>query len=413
MGVKTFLILGAGTGGTVVANKMVRRLDSQEWKVVVVDKDVNHYYQPGFLFVAFEMYKPSDNVRPKKNYLDHRVEFIVSDIEMIEPDENQVVLPDGRILHYDTLVVATGTDIRPSETEGMLDGGGWRKNIFDFYTHEGSIALADHMKRWEGGRLVVNITEMPIKCPVAPLEFLLLSDWYFKKKGIRNKVDLVLATPLSGAFTKPKAKAVLGNLLESRNISIEPEFNIGEVDNARQVIKSYDDREIPYDLLVSVPTNMGADVIGRSGMGDDLNFLPVNKHTLRSEKWPNVWGLGDATNVPTSKAGSVVHFMADTLIENLERALKGLEPEPSFDGHANCFIESGYGKAVLIDFNYEVEPLPGQYPLPVVGPMDLLKESYLNHMGKLGFYYLYWEIFLRGLPIPLNSHMSMMGKKQD
>ncbi|MCE1252733.1 MAG: NAD(P)/FAD-dependent oxidoreductase [Anaerolineae bacterium] len=410
---KTLLILGAGTSGTVVANKMVRRLDAQEWNVVVVDKNVDHYYQPGFLFVPFGMYKPADNVRPKKNYLDHRVNFIISDIELIKPDDNQVVLSDGRVLNYDMLVVATGTDIKPSETQGLLDGGGWRNNIFDFYTHEGSIALANHLKNWKGGRLVLSITEMPIKCPVAPLEFLLLSDWYFTRKGMRDKVDLVLATPLSGAFTKPKAKAVLGDLLESRNISIETEFNIGEVDNTRQMIKSYDEREIPYDLLVSVPTNMGSDVIERSEMGDDLNFLPVNKNTLQSEKWPNVWGIGDATNAPTSKAGSVAHFMAETLIENLQRAVKGLEPEPSFDGHANCFIESGYGKAVLIDFNYDVEPLPGTYPVPGIGPMNLLKETQLNHLGKLGFYYLYWEVFLRGLPIPLNPKMSMLGKIRD
>jgi sulfide:quinone oxidoreductase len=410
---KTLLILGAGSGGTVVANKMVRRLDSQEWKVVVVDRDASHYYQPGFLFVPFGIYKPEDIVRPKKNYISSRIEFIVSCAEAIEPDNNLVKLENGQIVHYDILVIATGAYITPSETEGMLDGGGWRNNIFDFYTPDGAKALANYLDRWEGGHMVISITEMPIKCPVAPLEFLFLADWYFYKKGIRNKVELTLATPLPGAFTKPKATRILDPMLAKKGIHLEAEFNLGEVDNSRQVIKSYDDREISYDLLVTIPTNMGAEVIGSSGMGDDLNYLPVNKYTLRSDKWENVWGIGDATNVPASKAGSVAHFMAETLVENLTRVVKGEAPEPTFDGHANCFIESGFGKAFLIDFNYDTEPLPGEYPYPVVGPMSLLKETTFNHWGKLGFYYLYWEVFLRGLPIPIGARMSMMGKNRN
>jgi sulfide:quinone oxidoreductase len=411
--VKTLLILGAGAGGTVVANKMVGWLNPMEWKVVVVDKDAQHYYQPSFLFVAFRMNKPEEMAKPRKNFLDGRINFILSDIDLIQPDDSQVKLANGDVLHYDILVVATGTEIRPSETEGLLDGGGWRKNIFDFYTPEGCVALANYLDNWQGGKLVVNITEMPIKCPVAPIEFVFLADWYFQKKGIRNKVDITLATPLSGAFTKPKAKAILGSMLEKKNIHIVPEFNVGSVDNTRQVIKSYDEQEVPYDLLVSIPTNMGAEVIERSGMGNDLNYLPVDKFTLRSEKWDNVWGIGDATNVPTSKAGSVAHFMGDILVENLQRVIKGEEPLPGFDGHANCFIESGFGKAFLIDFNYDVEPLTGQYPVPMFGPMSLLKESAINHWGKMGFYYLYWYVFLRGIPLPLAARMSMAGKNQN
>jgi len=407
---KTLLILGAGSGGTVVANKMVGWLNPMEWQVVVVDKDAQHYYQPSFLFVAFRMNKPEDIAKPRKKFLDRRINFILSDIDLIQPDDSQVKLANGNTIHYDILVVATGTEIRPAETKGLLDGGGWRNNIFDFYTPDGCVALANHLDKWQGGKLVVNITEMPIKCPVAPLEFVFLADWYFQKKGIRNKVDITLATPLSGAFTKPKAKAILGSMMDKKGVHIVPEFNIGEVDNARQVIKSYDEHEVPYDLLVSIPTNMGAEVIARSGMGDDLNYLPVNKFSLRSEKWENVWGIGDATNVPTSKAGSVAHFMGDILVENLKRVIKGEEPLPGFDGHANCFIESGFGKAFLIDFNYDVEPLTGVYPLPLIGPMTLLKESAINHWGKMGFYYLYWYVFLRGIPLPLAANMSMVGK---
>jgi sulfide:quinone oxidoreductase len=409
---KTLLILGAGTGGTIIANKMKSVLDKNEWQIIIVDKDEKHYYQPGFLFVPFGVYQPADIVKNKRDFIPDGVKFIVSDIELIEPDANQVKLADGQTIHYDELVVATGSYIHPEEVEG-LQGEGWRKNIFDFYTPDGAAALAEFLKTWKGGRLVVNVAEMPIKCPVAPLEFLFLADWYFTKRGMRDKVELVYATPLEGAFTKPKAAAYLGEMLDQKKIKIEPVFNIMEVDGANNVIRSYDEREVTYDLLVAIPTNKGADVIERSGMGDELNFIPANKHTLQSNKWENVWVIGDAGNVPASKAGSVAHFMNDMLAENIESHIKGKKPEAQFDGHANCYIESGFGKALLIDFNYDTEPLPGTFPVPIVGPFSLLKESVINHLGKMSFRWIYWNILLKALPIPtVTSHMSMAGKQK-
>jgi sulfide:quinone oxidoreductase len=407
---KTFLILGAGTAGTMLARKMNSHLDSKEWKIILVDKDENHYYQPGYLFLPFGVYKPADVVKPKRQFIPRSIEFIFSDIEKVEPDVNRVTLTqDNRVINYDYLVIATGTDIHPEQTAGMLDG--WRKNIFDFYTYEGSIALTDHLQKWQGGRLVVNVTEMPIKCPVAPLEFIMLADWYFKERGIRNKVDLVYVTPLPGAFTKPRASKAFGNMLSERGIQVESDYMIGEVDANKGIIRSYDEREIPYDLLVSVPTNMGADFIGRSGMGDELNFVPTNKFTLQSEKWQNVWVMGDATNVPASKAGSVVHFQLHTMVNNILAHMHGKEAPDKFDGHSLCYIESGNKKAAMIDFNYDVEPLPGTYPVPLLGPFSLLKETTFNHWGKLAFKYMYWYLMLQGIDVPLPAKMSMTGKR--
>ena len=406
---KTLLILGGGTGGTMVANKMSAALDPQEWRVVVVDKDENHYYQPGFLFIPFGIYSLSDVVKPKRNFLPPSVEMIFSDIERIEPDQNRVRLTGKRSIHYDYLVIATGSFIRPEQLPGMMDGG-WRKNIFDFYTPDGAAALARHLKFWKGGRLVLNVAEMPIKCPVAPLEFLFLADWFFKQRGMRDKVEITFVTPLPGAFTKPRASSILGNMLEDRGIRLETEYSIMEVDNARQVIRSYDEREIPYDLFITVPTNMGAEVIAASAMGDELNFVPVDKNTMQSLKWENVWLIGDASNAPASKAGSVAHFMLEVVVENILRHMEGLEPLPKFDGHANCFIESGNEKGVLIDFNYDVEPLPGMFPLPGFGPFSLLKESPANHWGKMMFKWVYWNVLLKGGEMPFESQMSMAGK---
>lgn len=407
---KRLLILGAGTAGTMVANRLANELDREEWKITIVDQEETHFYQPGFLFIPFGIYDKKDVIKPRRDFLPPQVEMILSPIELIEAEKNQVVLEkDGRILAYDYLIIATGSRVVPAETEGLLDEG-WRKSIFDFYTIDGALALQKFLRTWEGGRLVLNIAEMPIKCPVAPLEFLFLADWFFHERGMRDKVELVLATPLPGAFTKPKAAALLGNLLHEKGIQVETEFNIGRVDPEEKAIYSWDERRIPYDLLVTVPVNMGAEVIDRSGLGNDLGFIPTEKHTLKAKAYDNVFVLGDATDLPSSKAGSVAHFQVDGFIENFIRHSEGLELKEVFDGHANCYIESGFGKGFLIDFNYDVEPLPGHFPLPGFGPFSLLKESRMNHWGKVMFRWMYWHILLKGKELPIPAQLSMAGK---
>jgi sulfide:quinone oxidoreductase len=377
---KNLVILGAGTAGTMMLNKLEPVLDKDEWHITIVDQVETHYYQPGFLFIPFGIYTPKDVVKPKREYFPAGVEVIFGTIDKIEPKSNRVLMENGKVLPYDFLIIATGSKINPGEIEGMI-GPGWQKNIFDFYTLEGATALSKFLKYWEGGKLVLNIAEMPIKCPVAPLEFVFLADWWFTEQGIRDKVEIEFVTPLDGAFTKPKASQVFGDFLEKKNIKLISDFNIARVDAEANKIVSWDEREVSYDLLVTIPTNMGDEVIARSEMGDELNFVPTDKHTLRSRDYENIFIIGDATDLPSSKAGSVAHFESDVLFENLLSAIEGRPLRASFDGHANCYIESGFGKGILIDFNYTTEPLPGKFPLPGVGPLSLLEETNMNHFG--------------------------------
>lgn len=406
---KRLLVLGAGTAGTMVVNRLHRLLDRGEWQITVVDQDATHYYQPGFLFIPFGVYQKQDVIKRKQDFIPQGVELIKQAIEVIDANQNRVQLADGRTLPYDFLVIATGAQTRPDQTPGLQEEE-WYKSIYDFYTIDGAQALARQLAGWQGGRLVVNVVENPIKCPVAPLEFLMLADWYFHEKGIRDRVELIYATPLSGAFTKPLAAKKLGYLLEEKGIQVVPDFMIERVEPTDKKIVAYDETEVAYDLLVSIPLNMGNEAIGRSGLGDELNFIPVDKHTFVSPQHPNIFVLGDAAAVPTSKAGSVAHFAVDCFAENFVRYAQGQEMRVAFDGHANCFIESGFGKGLLIDFNYDTEPLPGRYPLPGVGPFTLLEESEANHWGKLMFRWMYWNILLKGQDMPLPSLMSMAGK---
>ncbi len=405
---KKLLILGGGTAGTIMANKLAPTL-SKDWSITLVDEHETHYYQPGFLFIPFGIYNREDVVKPRRDYLPHNIDVIIAPIEQIVPDKNQVKLGDNRVLGYDLLIIATGARVHPEETEGMVNGA-WHKNIFDFYTIEGATALASRLKFWDGGKMVINITEMPIKCPVAPLEFAFLADWWFTEQGIRDKVEIEYVTPLPGAFTKPVASKFLGNFLEKKNIKLKPEFSIGSVDSGSNKIVSWDEETIDYDLLITIPTNMGAQVIADSGMGDDLNFIPTDKSSLKALNYDNIFVLGDATDLPSSKAGSVAHFESDVLHENILRFIEDRPLAASFDGHANCFIESGFGKGILIDFNYDVEPLPGKFPLPGVGPFSLLEETRMNHWGKMTFRWVYWNLLLKGAELPIEAQMNMAGK---
>ena len=405
---KQLVILGAGTAGTMVANRMVRALPSKEWKVTVIDPEMTHLYQPGLLFLPFGARDEAKLVRQRVRTLSSKVDWRQTAIKRLDAAKKCVELSDGGVVHYDLLVIATGSRIRPEMTDGLL-GEHWRARHHDFYTLDGARALREQLDTWQGGRLVLNVVEMPIKCPVAPLEFLFLADAFFRSKGIREAVEIVYATPLDAVFTKPIAASYLAHLLDEKGIKVETEMMVASADGNKLV--SYDERELSYDLLVSIPTHTGAEFVEESGIGDELSFIPTDKHTLLGKELPDVFVLGDATDLPSSKAGSVAHFQSEVLATNLLRAARGESLEAGFDGHANCFVETGNGKAMLIDFNYETEPLPGNFPVPGIGPFSLLRESGANHMGKLLFRWLYWNGLLPAKPIPISHRMSMTGKK--
>jgi len=409
---KQIVILGAGTAGTMVANHLVHLMDLNQWQITIVDEDPIHYYQAGYIFIPFGMATEKEMIKPKSKYIPSKVKMLQTKVELIQPENNKVVLQNKTVLDYDFLVIATGCDIYPEETPGLAEHE-WGKSIHSFYTLKSAVALAESMKNFKGGRVVMNVVENPIKCPVAPMEFLMLADSYFTKKGIRDRVELLYATPNSGAFTKPVASKLIGDMLDRKNIKVEADFYIERADPDAKKIISYDEREVEYDLLVTVPVNKGADVVGKSGLGDDLNFSPVNKHTFLSDKFENIFVLGDASNAPTSKAGAVAHYAVDLFGENFKRYTEGKELDEKFDGHTNCFIESGYGKGVLLDFNYEQEPLPGLFPVPGIGPFSLLQETRLNHLGKISFQWMYWNILMRGRRVPLAPTMTMAGKWVD
>ena len=406
---RRIVILGGGTGGTMAANRLRRRYDADEAEIHVVDRDGRHVYQPGLLFVPFGLATVDEIIRPRQRQLRRGIVFHQSEVEEVALDRDEVALGDGTVLPYDVLVVASGSRLQPEETEG-LTGPGWNERVFTFYEPAGAEQLHRALERFDGGRLVVNLVDMPIKCPVAPLEFAFLADWHLRELGLRGRTELVYATPLDGAFTKPIASEHLAGLLTAKDVELVTEFNAGEVDGVGGKLVAFDGRELDFDLLVTVPSHGGAAYVEHSeGLGDALGFVPTDKRTLRSTARENVFALGDAADLPTSKAGSVTHFEAEILVENIARYLAGDELAAGYDGHSNCFVETGFHKALLIDFNYDTEPLPGHFPTAVGLP--LLRESRLNHLGKLLFQWVYWHALLPGRDLPgIGPAMPTAGK---
>ncbi len=404
---RKILILGSGAGGTIVANMLQKQLNDAEWEITIIDRQEQHHYQAGYLFIPFGVYAQNDILKPKKEFIPKGVNFVVDNIVRIDKEQRRVETEKGQY-DYDWLVIATGCNIYPSEIDGMQDG--WHTDVFDFYTLGGALALYKKLKYFDSGKIVLNIAEIPYKCPIAPLEFVFLADWFFTVNGIRDKVEIEFVTPLDNVFTKPVAAKTLAQFAARKNIKVTTHFDIAQVNAREKTIESGKGAKVGYDLLVAIPPNMGDKALIDSDIGDPVGFVPTDNHTLKVENADRMYAIGDTTNVPTSKAGSVAHYMAYTLVENLVREIDGYAALPKFDGHATCFLASGFEKAILLDFNYDVEPLPGKFPFPGMGPFSLLHESLNNYWGKMMFRWVYWNLMMKGLDLPLEPQMNIAGK---
>ena len=363
---RRIVILGAGTGGTLTANRL-RRACGDEIEIVVVDRDDRHVYQPGLLFVPFGLADPDEIVRSRRAQLHDGIEFRLAEIEHVDTAANTVHLDGGETIAYDVLVVASGAALLPEETEG-LTGTGWGQKIFTFFELESATALRDALRRLRprpaGRQPDRHADQVPGRSAGVLLPGRLVPARARRPRRRRAHLRHVAGRRVHQAG---RLRASRRACSPTKGIALETEFATGEVDGEGGRLVSYDEREVPFDLLVSIPLHGGPAYVGRSpGLGDELGFVATDPHTLQAKAAPNVFAIGDATNLPTSKAGSVTHFEGDTLVANIGHFLAGEPLEASFDGHSNCFIETGFHKALLIDFNYDVEPLPG--PLPRTAP---------------------------------------------
>jgi len=379
------VILGGGVGGTLTANLLARRLGDRiargEVDITLIDAQGAHVYQPGFMYIAMGGEREERLSRPERSLLDAPINLIVDTAVRIDEAARTVVLASGAILPYDYLVLATGSRIVPEEIPFFT------QEARHFYTGKAALELRHALDAFAGGRVVIGIASMPYKCPPAPLEVSFLIEAELRERGLREKSEVHFCSPIGRAFTIESVSEVATPILEQKGIELHTFFNVEAIDPERKVILSLEGEELGYDLLILVPPHRGQQFLIDSGLAPAPGgWLPTDRHTLQVGGRPNVFALGDATDLPLSKAGSTAHFEAPVVVEGIIAGLEGRAPSgkhASYEGRVMCFFEVGDGKGTLLRFDYEHPPKPP-------------KPNALWHLGKIVFNKTYFHTVPRG-----------------
>jgi sulfide:quinone oxidoreductase len=379
------LILGGGVGGTLTANLLARKLRRQvkagEVTVTVVDQTGQHTYQPGFMYIAMGGERADRLQRPERGLLDSRVALVIGEIEKVDEPTQSVHLKDGQRVGYDYLVLATGSRIVPEAIEHF------DTEAQHFYTAEAALELRRALDAFTGGRVVVAIAGMPYKCPPAPLEVSFLIESELRQRGLRDQSEVHFCSPIGRAFTIESVSEMATPIFEAKGIEVHTFFNVEAIDPGRKVVQSLEGEELPYDLLILVPPHKGQQFLIDSGLAPAPGgWLPTDRATLQVGGRPNVFALGDATDLPLSKAGSTAHFEAPVVTERIVAAIQGREVDHKngdYLGKVMCFFEIGDGKGTLLQFDYEHPPRPP-------------KPNQLWHLGKIVFNKTYWHTVPKG-----------------
>jgi sulfide:quinone oxidoreductase len=379
------VILGGGVGGTLTANLLARRLRSAisrgQVNLTLVDAAGAHVYQPGFMYIAMGGEREERLTRRERSLLNPAIGLLVDTAMRVDTFARSIVLASGAILPYDYLVLATGSRIVPEEIENFED------EAQHFYSAAAALRLRKALDDFKGGRIVVGIASMPYKCPPAPLEVAFLIEAELRQRGLRDRSEVHFCSPIGRAFTIETVSAMATPILESKGIELHTFFNVEAIDPDRKVVSSLEGEELQYDLLILVPPHRGQQLLVDSKLAPAPGgWLPTDRHTLRVLGQRNIWALGDATDLPLSKAGSTAHFEAPVVTEGIVSALLGREPagrNAAYEGRVMCFFEVGDGKGTLLRFDYEHPPQPGA-------------PNALWHFGKMAFNKTYFHTVPRG-----------------
>ena len=382
---KRVIVVGGGIAGTIVANRMARmmpeELERGDAEIVVLDKNEKHTYQPGQALVPFNVQDPMELISPERELLDHRIKFLhgqKGEVSKIDPANHSVTTADGVSHSYDYLVIATGSHLRWDEVPGYRDA------VYSPWEYESALKLREALDQFSGGTVVINVAKLPHKCPVAPMEIALMLDDYLKRRGIRDKTEIIYTYLVPGFFVIMTTNDVMIKIFQERGIKIISPFNVTNVNAKDKVMESQEGEKIKFDLAIGVPPHTGADVIGKSGIGDKRNWIPTDKFTLRMKDHSNVFVIGDTTDIPISKAGSTADFESYVIANNVTNEIRGNGLKKTYDGSVFCYIATGLDSGTYIRFNYAAPPVP---PPP----------SYVHWWGKLMYNKLYWTVTAKAI----------------
>lgn len=373
------VIVGGGTGGTVVANQLARRLAAEiragKVRLTMLSASDRHMYQPGLLYVAFGQMATDQLYRDQAGLLEPSIGFHVDPVTEFHLDRKQVRTQSGKTYPYDILVIATGSRIVPEEVPGMSEGAE------TFYTEEGAIRMYRRLMEFQGGT-VAMVVSIPHKCPVAPVEAMFMLHDFFKARGIRDKVKLRYCYPVNHVHATANVARWAKPEFDKAGIEYETLFNVKEVDPVNKVVHSEEGTECKYDLLIAIPPHRGVETVDQNNMGQG-GWIPTDRYKLTMNGHDNVYVIGDATNIPVSKTGSAAHFEGELVAENIASLIKTGMPVRQYDGRVYCFIEAGFDRATYNAFDYVNLP-------------DLKPPSKAIHWFKVAYNQMYWTT-VRGL----------------
>jgi len=373
------VVVGGGTGGTVLANRLAEKLgsaiDAGDASVTVINDGEHQHYKPAYLYVPFGKKTVEEAKRPLSDLLDRRVDLRVDRVTEIDTEDKAVALEGGESLAYDHLVLATGANLDPDAVPGLTEGG------HHFYGPEGAESLRDELADFEEGHLVLSVIGVPHMCPAAPLEFVFMADDWLRKRGLREDVEITYTYPIQRAHGLESIADWATPKLDERDITLETFFNAEAVDPDEGVLETMEGNELEYDLLVAIPPHTASDLVSEAGLGD--TWVEVDRATLEAEHAEDVYAIGDVADVPTSKAGSVAHYEAGVVADRIASRVRGETPTSVYEGKTVCFIETGMDEATFVEFGYGSEPTMREPSKPV-------------HWAKLGYNESYW-LTARGL----------------
>lgn len=372
------VILGGGVGGTLLANLLARKLTRKQANITLIDRTGRHTYQPGWLYIPFGGQPPEQLERAERSLLSRKVTLAIGDVAALDREARQIRMADGMTFPYDTLVIATGARLAPEALPGYAEGAQ------HFYSAEAALRLHAALRDFKGGHILVGVADIPYKCPPAPLEFTFLLDDYLRERGLRDSTTITYLSPIGRVFPIETVSAFVAPMLEARGIATELFFNAESVDPHARTVSSLEGTTLPYDLLVLVPPHRGAQVVAAAGLGDELGWVPTDRETLQCKLDPNVYVIGDASDLPVSKSGSAAHFEAKVVAHRITAALLGTPEDLRYTGEVLCFLETGRGQASQLVFDYTHPPQP---PAP----------SQVYHYQKTLFNKLYWYLVPRGV----------------
>ena len=388
------VILGGGTAGLSVASRLKRTLPAKDFDVAIVEPSSTHDYQPLWTLVGGGVCKKEESRRQEVNYIPAGAAWIKEKVATIQPDSNTIVTDSGKSITYDYLIVGLGIKIIWDGIPGLKETIG-KNNVCSNYSYDIAEYTWDCIKNFKGGTAIFTMPGTPVKCGGAPQKIMYLADDAFRRQGVRDKSKVVYVTPQKQIFAVEKYRKTLDAVIARKGLEMQFGHELTAIDGPAKTAKVLDKAtgqatEMGFDMIHVTPPMGPMDVIKNSPLADDVGWLAVDKYTMQSTKFANVFGLGDCINAPCAKTGAAVRKQSPVVVRNLISLIQGKPVDAKYDGYGSCPLVTGYGRLVMAEFGYDGAILE-------TFPFDQSKERWSMYQLKRHLLpQLYWQGMLKG-----------------